>query len=81
MSKQLTREEWYADYQDYREAYGYKNASYNFIRCFLNWCNKTYPENPYLTQEMLDTFYVQQWWGGTFILNGDNTKCTKITLL
>ena len=34
-----------------------------------------------LTQEMLDTFYVQQWWGGTFILNGDNTKCTKITLL
>ncbi len=39
MSKQLTREEWYADYQDYREAYGYKNASYNFIRCFLNWCN------------------------------------------
>lgn len=54
MSKQLTREEWYADYQDYREAYGYKNASYNFIRCFLNWCSKTYPDNPYLTQEMLD---------------------------
>ena len=34
-----------------------------------------------LTQEMLDTFYVQQWWGGTFILNADNVKCTMITLL
>ena len=34
-----------------------------------------------LTQEMLDAAYVQQWWGGTFVLNGDNTKCTMITLL
>ena len=34
-----------------------------------------------LTQEMLDAAYVQQWWGGTFVLNGDNTKCTKITIL
>lgn len=34
-----------------------------------------------LTQEMIDAAYVQQWWGGTFVLNGDNTKCTKITLL
>lgn len=34
-----------------------------------------------LTQEMLDAAYVQQWWGGTFVLNGDNVKCTMITLL
>ena len=34
-----------------------------------------------LTQEMLDAAYVQQWWGGTFVLNGDDVKCTKITLL
>lgn len=34
-----------------------------------------------LTQEMLDAAYVQQWWGGTFVLNGDNVKVTKITLL
>lgn len=34
-----------------------------------------------LTQEMLDAAFVQQWWGGTFVLNGDNVKCTKITLL
>ncbi|MDE6691852.1 MAG: hypothetical protein K2K05_00525, partial [Muribaculaceae bacterium] len=33
-----------------------------------------------LTQEMLDKAYTQQWWGGTFLLNGDNIKCTKITL-
>lgn len=34
-----------------------------------------------LTQEMIDAALVQQWWGGTFVLNGDNTKCTKITIL
>ncbi|MBR5212231.1 MAG: hypothetical protein IKV91_06610 [Bacteroidales bacterium] len=34
-----------------------------------------------LTQEMIEAALVQQWWGGTFVLNGDNTKCTKITLL
>ncbi len=34
-----------------------------------------------LTQAMLDAAFVQQWWGGTFVLNGDNVKCTKITLL
>lgn len=33
-----------------------------------------------LTQEMLDAAYAQQWWGGTFLLNGDNVKCTKVTL-
>ena len=33
-----------------------------------------------LTQEMLDAAFTQQWWGGTFLLNGDNIKCTKITI-
>lgn len=34
-----------------------------------------------LTQAMLDAAFTQQWWGGTFVLNGDNAKVTKITLL
>ena len=34
-----------------------------------------------VTQEMLDVAYVQQYWGGTFIANGDNLKITKVTLL
>lgn len=34
-----------------------------------------------LTQEILDKAYTQQWWGGTFILNGDgNVTLTKVTL-
>ena len=33
-----------------------------------------------LTQEMLDAAYVQQWWGGVFVANGDNLKITKITI-
>ena len=34
-----------------------------------------------ITQEMLDVAYVQQWWGGTFIANGDNLKITKVSIL
>lgn len=33
-----------------------------------------------LTQEMLDAAYTSQGWGGVFVLNGDNVKCTKITI-
>lgn len=33
-----------------------------------------------LTQTMLDAAYTQKWWGGVFVLNGDELKCTKITL-
>jgi len=56
MSKQLTREQWHADFTDYRKAYGYKTGAYNFIRCFLNWCGRTYPDDPYLRQDMLDVW-------------------------
>lgn len=34
-----------------------------------------------LTQAMLDAAYVQQWWGGVFVLNGDNVKVTKLTIM
>lgn len=34
-----------------------------------------------LTQAMLDAALTQQWWGGTFLANGDKVKITKITLL
>ena len=33
-----------------------------------------------LTDEILNNAYEQQWWGGTFVLSGDNLKVTKITL-
>ncbi len=33
-----------------------------------------------LTQDMIDAAFVQQWWGGIFVLNGDNCKITKITV-
>ena len=32
-----------------------------------------------VTQEMLDAAYTQQWWGGVFVLNGDNLIVDKIT--
>ena len=32
-----------------------------------------------LTQEMLDAAFTQQWWGGVFVLNGDNVVVDRIT--
>jgi hypothetical protein len=29
---------------------------------------------------MLDAAYTKGGWGGVFVLNGDNVKCTKITI-
>lgn len=34
-----------------------------------------------LTKEILDRAYVKQGWGGVFVLNGDNMKVTKVTLM
>ena len=34
-----------------------------------------------LTQDILDAAYAAGGWGGVFVLNGDNIKCTKITIL
>lgn len=34
-----------------------------------------------LTDEILAAAYTQQWWGGTFVANGDKIKVTKITIL
>jgi hypothetical protein len=33
-----------------------------------------------LTQAMLDAAYAQQWWGGTFIVQGTNFVLTKVTV-
>ncbi len=33
-----------------------------------------------LTQAMLDAAYTQQWWGGTFIVHGQNFILTKVTV-
>lgn len=33
-----------------------------------------------LTQEMLDAAFAKGGWGGVFVLNGDNVKCTKVTI-
>jgi hypothetical protein len=34
-----------------------------------------------LTDEILERAYTSQGWGNVFILNGDNVKCTKVTIL
>lgn len=33
-----------------------------------------------LTQEMLDAAYTVGYWGNVFLLNGDDVKCTKVTI-
>ncbi|MCQ2324733.1 MAG: leucine-rich repeat domain-containing protein [Paludibacteraceae bacterium] len=34
-----------------------------------------------LTQEMIDAALTPQWWGGTFLINGDGVVVTKLTLV
>ena len=34
-----------------------------------------------ITQEILDAAYTPGGWGGVFVLNGDNFKCTKISIV
>ena len=34
-----------------------------------------------VTAEMATAFSTQQWWGGIFVLNGDNVKATKLDLI
>ena len=51
-----TRDEWYDDYMDYRVSFKYKKPANDFVRCFLNWCDRTYLETKYLEQRMIDTW-------------------------
>ncbi len=37
------RDEWYNEYMDYRLSFKYKKPANDFVRCFLNWCDRTYP--------------------------------------
>ena len=54
MKHTQTKEQWYQDFMSHREAYGRKKPANDFTRCFLNWCNRTYPDEEYLKQEMLE---------------------------
>ena len=54
MKHTQTKEQWYQDFMNHREAYGRKKPANDFTRCFLNWCKRTYPDEEYLKQEMLE---------------------------
>ena len=56
MQHTQTKEQWYQDFMSHREAYGRKKPANDFTRCFLNWCMHTYPDEEYLTQEMLEVW-------------------------
>ena len=50
-----TRKEWYEDLCDYRETYGLKEIK-GGLSVFLNWADANYADDPYLTQEMINTW-------------------------
>ena len=61
MNNTKTREEWYADYMDYRQTYlKRKKPANDFVRCFLNWCGRFYGTNENLTQKMIDEWCVHR---------------------
>ena len=60
MKQTKTKEEWYEEYMSYRDVYGYKRPANDFVRCFLNRCLREHPYEKYLTQEMLNQWYVKR---------------------
>ena len=52
--KTKTLDEWAKDYNDYREAYNLSDCNKRVINTFINWCKKTYPEELYPVQELID---------------------------
>lgn len=60
MKQTKTKEEWYEEYMSYRDVYGYKRPANDFVRCFLNRCLREHPHEKYLTQEMLNQWYVKR---------------------
>lgn len=60
MNVNKTPAEWLADYEDYREAYGYKKLNGDSIHIFIGWCKRNYGETQGLTQDMLDQWCPQR---------------------
>lgn len=60
MNRVRTRAEWLSDYEDYREAYGYKKLQGSRLQLFIRWCDRHYPDNPFFTQEMIDEWSPQR---------------------
>lgn len=75
MNNEKTRSDWFADYEDYRDAYGYKPLKNDVVHIFLRWCNRSYPGNPQLTQEMIDL------WGRQHDTESDWTYCHRAAAL
>lgn len=56
MSANKTIQEWLADYEDYREAFGYKKLHADPIHLFIKWCEYHHSDSQYLTQDIIDTW-------------------------
>ena len=55
-----TMDEWLRDYRDYRESHGFSIVNIKgTINTFVNWCHRHYPDELYLTQEMIDAWSVK----------------------
>lgn len=53
--KNKTLDEWYKDYRDFRVSHGFSIVNVKCIlKSFVNWCHKHYPDEYYLTQEMIN---------------------------
>lgn len=52
--KQIPIDEMYHKYIEYLEVYKQKMSALPFLRTFVHWCKANFPEEEYLTQEMLD---------------------------
>lgn len=56
MNGQKTFEDMLNGYLEYRKVSKFKERSTSSLKTFFNACRRNYPENPYLTQEMVDVW-------------------------
>jgi integrase len=76
MKSNKSRKEWYDDYMDFRPYEGRKAKPANdFVKFFLNWCDRTFNDEKCLTQEMIDM------WGARRANEGERSFATRATAI
>ena len=70
-----TIDEWYQDFREYRETYELSTSLFRTLTTFKNWCHSSYPNELFLTQELIDE------WGSLHEKETGTTHASRIATL
>lgn len=71
----MTLNEWFQDFKEYRETYGMSTSLFRTLTTFVNWCHRIYPNELFLTQELIDE------WGAKHETEIETTHASRIGML